>query len=332
MIEYKNGIHIRGSGLWLDARRKTDFCFVSHAHADHAVRHDQILATRETARLFEHRYGKAKFRLLEYNRPVKFSGIAVKLFPSGHVLGGAQILIEKTGTRIVYTGDFKLRKSLTAQKAQVKRCDILIMESTFGRPQYKFPSSEQVHDQMEEFARESLAKGRVPVFLAYSLGKAQEAMKILSSRGFRLSVHGTIYNMAKIYEELGVRFKKYEHYRAGDLEGKVLIAPPSVRKSPMIENIPRKRTAVLTGWAMDRGARYFNGVDQAIPLSDHADFSELLEYVRKARPKKVYTVHGFADFVESLREMGFDAEPLKRNTKIESTFSKEVLTNYDLFA
>jgi Cft2 family RNA processing exonuclease len=100
----------------------------------------------------------------------------------------------------------------------------------------------------------------------------------------------------------------------------------------MIENIPRKRTAVLTGWAIDRGRRYFNGVDQAIPLSDHADFSELLEYVRKARPKKVYTVHGFAEFVNSLRDKGFDAEPLRKTTKVESTFSKEVLTNYDLFA
>jgi Cft2 family RNA processing exonuclease len=332
MIEFKNGIHIEGTGLWLDARRKTDFCFVSHAHADHAVKHAQILATKETARLFEHRYGEAKFKLLEYNRAKRLNGVKVELFPSGHVLGGAQILIEKAGTRIVYTGDFKLRKSLTAQKAQVKKCDILIMESTFGRPHYIFPPSSQVHAQMAEFAQENLTKGKVPVFLAYSLGKAQEAMKILSNRGFKLSVHGAIYNMARIYEEFGVRFKNYEHYEAGNLEGKVLIAPPSVRKSSMIERIPRKRIAVLTGWALDKGARYFNGVDEAIPLSDHADFSELLEYAKRAQPKKVYTVHGFAEFVEFLREKGFDAEPLKRTTRIESTLSKELLTNYDLFA
>ena len=100
----------------------------------------------------------------------------------------------------------------------------------------------------------------------------------------------------------------------------------------MIENIARKRTAVLTGWAMDKGNRYFNGVDQVIPLSDHADFSELSEYVKRAQPKKIYTVHGFAEFVESLREKGFDAEPLKRSTNTESTFGKEVPANYDLFA
>ena len=100
----------------------------------------------------------------------------------------------------------------------------------------------------------------------------------------------------------------------------------------MIENIPRKRTAVLTGWALDKGTRYFNGADQAIPLSDHADFSELSEYVKKAQPQRVYTVHGFAEFAEFLREKGFDAEPLNQSTLFESSLSKEVPANYDLFA
>ena len=332
MIEFENGIHIKDTGLWLDARRKADFCFVSHAHADHAVKHTEILVTKETARFFEHRLGKAKSNILEYNRPKRFKGVKVELFPSGHILGGAQILIEKGGTRIVYTGDFKLRKSLTAKKAEIKRCDILIMESTFGLPQYKFPHPREIQAQMTEFVEDAQAKGKIPIFLAYSLGKAQEAMKILSNRGFKLCVHGTIYNIAKIYEEFGVKFKNYQHYQAGNLEGRVLIAPPWVKRSRMIENIPRKRLAILTGWAMDPGAKDYYGVDETIPLSDHADFSELIQYVKKAQPEKIYTVHGFTEFVKFLREEGFDAEPLKESSKVSTTFSKELLTNYDLFA
>jgi len=100
----------------------------------------------------------------------------------------------------------------------------------------------------------------------------------------------------------------------------------------MIENIPRKRLAILTGWAMDPGAKHHYGVDQVIPLSDHADFSELIQYVKKAQPEKIYTVHGFTEFVKFLREEGFDAEPLKESSKVSTTFSKELLTNYDLFA
>jgi Cft2 family RNA processing exonuclease len=112
----------------------------------------------------------------------------------------------------------------------------------------------------------------------------------------------------------------------------VLIAPPWVKRSQMIGNIPRKRIAILTGWAMDPGAKNYYGVDEAIPLSDHADFSELMEYVKKAQPEKIYTVHGFTEFVRFLREEKFDAEPLKESTKVNKTFSKELLANYDLFA
>lgn len=332
MIEYQNGIHIKGTRLWLDAKRSADFSFVSHAHVDHAVRHKEILSTKETARLYEHRFGKAKFNILEYNRPKRIDGAKVELFPSGHILGGAQILIEKGGVKIVYTGDFKLRGSLTALKAEIKRCDLLILESTFGLPQYKFPRPQEIYERMVEFVEDAQTSGQIPVFLAYSLGKAQEAMKILSNRGYKLSVHGTIYNIAKIYEEFGVKFKNWEHYQAGNLEGKVLIVPPWANRSRLVENIPRKRIAVLTGWAIDAKATNYFGVDEAIPLSDHADFSELMEYVKKAQPKKIYTVHGFPEFVRFLQKAGFDAEPLRESAKAKATFSKEMLTNLDLFA
>jgi Cft2 family RNA processing exonuclease len=332
MIEFKNGIHIKGTNLWLDARRKADFCFVSHAHADHAVKHNLILATRETARLFEHRYGKANFSILEYNRPKKFGGVKLELFPSGHILGGAQILIERGGTRIVYTGDFKLRKSLTARKAQIKKCDILIMESTFGRPHYVFPHPSRVQARMIEFVEDAFDKGRTPVFLAYSLGKAQEAMRILSDRGYKLSLHEKIYEIAGIYEKLGVKFKNYDRYREESLNGRVLIVPPQAKRSRMMEGIPKKKMAMLTGWAMDAGANNSVRGDEAIPLSDHADFSELIEYAKKAKPQKIYTVHGFAEFVRYLKEEGFDAEQLREDTEIQTVFDKEMLSNYDLFA
>ncbi len=332
MIEYQNGIHINGTRLWLDAKRKMDFSFISHAHTDHAVRHKEILCTQETAKFYEHRYGQVKFHILEYNRPEKLEGWKIKLFPSGHILGGAQILLEKNGVRIVYTGDFKLRGSLTAKKAEIKKCDVLILESTFGLPRYVFPPAREVHAQMVDFTESTLKKGGTPVFLAYSLGKAQEAMKILSNKGYRLSVHATISPIAKIYEEFGVEFKKWECYKSGNPEDKVLIVPPWFKGSRMVEKIPRKRIAMLTGWAVDRGAKNRFGVDEVIPLSDHADFPELMEYVRKAQPQKVFTVHGFPKFVDYLRDAGFDAEPFQENTKVKTPFNKELLVNYDLFS
>ena len=331
MIEYKKGIHIKDSRLWLDARRKVDFSFVSHAHIDHAAKHNEILSTKETAKFYEHRWGKAKFHILEYNHPQRMDGFKVELFPSGHILGGAQILIEKGEIRLVYTGDFKLRRSLTAQKAEIKKCDILILESTFGLPHYVFPPFGEVHERMADFVETTRKESKVPIFLAYSLGKAQEAMKILSKLGYRLAVHGTIAPLAKMYEDFKVKFNNWEHYQSGNLEDRVLIVPPWVRDSRMIDSIPRKRTAMLTGWAIDHQAKNRFGVDEAIPLSDHADFSELMEYVTKAQPEQIYTVHGFPEFVDHLKKAGFNAEPLEENTNVKSALGEKLVVNYDLF-
>jgi putative mRNA 3-end processing factor len=331
MIEYKNGIHINGTRLWLDAKKKVEFSFISHAHTDHAARHEEILCTKETAKFYQHRYGKAKFNILEYNHTGEVEGLRVELFPSGHILGGAQILIEKDGARIVYTGDIKLRESLTAKKAEIKKCDVLILESTFGLPQYVFPPAREVHAQMVDFVETAQSKGEIPIFLAYSLGKAQEAMRILSEHGFFLSVHESIGPIAEIYEEFGVKFNKWECYKSGNLEGKVLIIPPWGKGSRIVEKIPRKRKAILTGWAVDPGAKKRYGVDEVIPLSDHADFKELMAYVKKAQPGKIYTVHGFPEFVDYLKDAGFDAETFRAKPKVNTFFNKKLPANYDLF-
>ncbi len=329
-IEYEGGIHIKGTDLWLDANKKKDFCFISHAHIDHAARHNKILATPKTAKLYQHRLGETESKILEFNKPAKIRGAKVELFPSGHILGSSQILVEKGGVRLVYTGDFKLRRCLTAEKIEIKKCDILIMESTFGLPHYIFPPRKKVVEKLVSFVKGSLSKKQTPVILAYSLGKAQEAMKILGNFGFKLSVHSSILKLASIYQQFGVKFKNCYRYYSGDLKGKVLLAPPWLKNSRMIENIPNKKTAMLTGWALDRDAKESYGTDDVIPLSDHADFSELIEYVKKASPQKIYTLHGFPEFVSHLKALGYDAERLKTRNKAYR-LTKELLLNYDLF-
>mgnify|MGYP006943414731 CR=1 FL=1 len=39
------------------------------------------------------------------------------------------------------------------------------------------------------------------------------------------------------------------------------------------------RTAAVTGWAIDSSALYRMRCDAAFPLSDHADFNDLLQFV-----------------------------------------------------
>jgi hypothetical protein len=87
----------------------------------------------------------------------------------------------------------------------------------------------------------------------------------------------------------------------------VLVAPPNVARTPFIKRFGNPLSIVCTGWAMQKGAQYRYGVDVALPISDHADFDELLELIEIVRPKRVYTHHGFIEFVDQLRLRGIDA-------------------------
>jgi len=75
---------------------------------------------------------------------------------------------------------------------------------------------------------------------------------------------------------------------------------------------------VLTGWAIDESARYRYGCDAAFPVSDHAGYNDLLEFVEKVNPKRVFTVHGFAaELAATLRQRGIEAWALGRTNQLE---------------
>lgn len=310
MVEYSHGIKVKGTDLWLDASRKKPLCFVSHAHSDHVRRHETVLATPETIELCRQRTGVRGAIPLRYGEEREVGGAVVELFPSGHIHGAAQILVKKDGRSVVYTGDFKLREGATAQSAEVRKSDILIMEATYGRPEYVFPDREKVIEAVCEFVRETLYWGRIPVLFAYSLGKAQELMRILSLRGVKLMVHRSVYEIARIYEMTGMPLGAYELFRGRVWLDHALLCPPQARYERSVEVLKGKRTAFVTGWAVAGSRRSFSGYDEIFPLSDHADYHELLEYVKLAEPAKVLVTHGFAEFVYTLRDMGYAADHL----------------------
>ncbi|HEX8472694.1 MAG TPA: MBL fold metallo-hydrolase [Pyrinomonadaceae bacterium] len=323
-VEYHDGLYLPDLDLWLDADGPRERCVISHAHADHIAEHRAIVATPETARIFRHRRGEAEVETLNYGERRDYGRYALTMFPAGHCLGSAQILVEADGERLVYTGDIKLRPNVAAEQAVVVECDTLIMESTFGDPQYRFPPDVATFDRLYAACDRALSDDRVPVVYAYALGKSQEALEILLRRGYRVTLHGSVWNMSEIYRELGVEFSgEYEKYDRHNLSGRVLITPPSCRKSAMITNIERRYTMMLTGWAMSKSAPYmYKGVDLILPLSDHADFDELVRLARESHAQRIITMHGAPKFAATLRELGLNAEHLAHHPGSNKTDTK----------
>ena len=318
-VRYERGVYLPQQDLWLDPWRAKRFAFVSHAHSDHIARHREIILSERTAGLMQARLpGKRREHILPFGQRQSVQGMDVTLLPAGHIFGSAQILIETEADSLLYTGDFKLRASRSAEATEWKRADTLIMETTFGLPRYRLPPTEQVIEQILSFCRKALEEGAVPVLLGYSLGKAQEILCALDGAGWTPMLHDSVFAMTRIYEQFGHSFCPYARYDAKEVTGKVLICPPSANGSPMLEKIPRKRVAMMSGWAVDPGAIYRYRVDAAFPLSDHADYTDLLRYVELVQPKRVFTLHGFAaEFARDLRELGMEAWALGAPNQLE---------------
>jgi Cft2 family RNA processing exonuclease len=330
-------LYVEALDLWIDSMRPRERSYVSHGHADHARPHDVVVTSTNNALVCAHRFGKRTrsqtsllteaemrevvFETHAFNEPWMEGGHELTLFSAGHVLGSSQLLIEGERGRFVYTGDFKLEQSLTAETPEVKECDVVLMECTYGRPQYVFPPRAEIAGEMVAWARKALEAGAVPIFFAYSLGKAQEALAILGGGGIPITAHGAIESMSRVYESAGVSLPPYARYDAKTFDGaSALLWPPSGKSLPSAVRGKPVMTASLTGWVLGRGGIAGSGgwmrTDAGFPLSDHADFPSLLRYVELAKPKKVLLNHGWKDFTHRLRAFGVDAEYLESNAQL----------------
>lgn len=138
---------------------------------------------------------------------------------------------------------------------------------------------------------------------------------LLEGIGVPLMVHRTIEQLNQVYRFHGVDIPDTRPLDFLNMQGCVVLMPPSVLKKLPRENC---RVAMVSGWGLDDSARYRYKADEVIPLSDHADYPGLIELVKRVKPQKVYTLHGYdADFASDLRSQGWDAWSLSGRDQLE---------------
>ncbi|MBN1852008.1 MAG: hypothetical protein JW829_04760 [Pirellulales bacterium] len=307
-----DGLFLTRPRLAIDVRRRQPRAFVSHAHADHIARHALAFCTPATARFYQHRLGRRPVFKMPYRVPIEFGDLQLVAYPSGHCLGSAMLLVDNGNQRLLYTGDFKLGESATAERCELPQADILIMESTFGIPRYRMPPREETIGQLVSLVLQALDDGRTPVLHLYALGKSQEVTRILTDHGIPVLQHPEIFAISQIYETCGVLLGNYARYEGRPLQGHAVVTSPMQSKGFRVAGLGPTTTFTVTGWAMDARTKYRLGVDHAIPLSDHADFNELFDTVGQVGAREIYCTHGPYEFVEHLRDAGFNAHALQK--------------------
>ncbi len=116
-------------------------------------------------------------------------GVKVKFYDAGHSLGSAQILIDREGVRILYTGDIKPEPTeyFDGAKRPREKIDIVITESTNGAEE--IPEREEVKRELLDAIDDTFSRGGNVLIPAFAYGRSQEVVATLVEKGVKNNIY-----------------------------------------------------------------------------------------------------------------------------------------------
>src|ERR1700761_4987171 len=260
-----NGIYCAQAGVYIDPWRPVARAVITHAHSDHARwGMGSYLAHKDSVPVLRFRLGQdINVQGVAYNEEIVMNGGKITLHPAGHVWGSAQVRLEYKGEVWGVSGDYKLQLDGITIPFEPVRCHSFITESTFGLPVYKFPGSDEVYAEINQWWRQNREEGKNSVIVAYALGKAQRVLNCLDSSIGKIYTHGAVDNINRLYEaQVGMLVPSQRIDMTVDrrqIAGDMVIAPPSALDSPWMRRLQPYKLGICSGWMRLRGARRRRG-------------------------------------------------------------------------
>jgi putative mRNA 3-end processing factor len=321
VIQRPEGLYCPDGDFYIDPWRPVERAVITHAHADHArPGHAHYLAAGPGEGVLRARLGDIDLRALPYGEVVDHGGVRISFHPAGHVLGSAQVRIERRGQVWVASGDYYLAGShadarednATCAPFEPVRCHCFITESTFGLPIYQWRPQAEVFAAIDAWWRRNADEERASLLLGYSFGKAQRILKGIDPSIGPIIVHGAVEPLNRAYRAAGVGLPVThlvtEITEKAQLKRCLVIAPPSAAGSPWTRRFGDYSDGFASGWMQLRGARRRRSVDRGFVLSDHADWPGLQRAIAATGAERVIVTHGYeAVMVRWLAGKGIDA-------------------------
>ncbi len=313
------GLYCEAGDFYIDPHRAVDRAVVTHAHSDHARRGSRHYhCVTQSVGLMKVRLGAGiQITGHGYDTEFQLGEARVSFHSAGHILGSAQVRVEARGEVWVASGDYKREADPTCAPYIPIECDAFITEATFGTPSYSWPVSRDLGAEILEWWTNNASRGINSILFGYSLGKAQRILGELAGRAIRpVLIHETVTALTDCYRREAVRLAESltlsEVPRETKLRGELILAPPSIQRSPeWMVRIGEHVTAFASGWMHGRSSAYSGNYDHGFVMSDHADWNGLKRSIHESRARRIYVQHRNGALVRSLREEGFEAHPVE---------------------
>lgn len=320
-----SGLYCAAGDFHIDPHQPVPRAVVTHAHTDHArwgCRH--YLAAKPSEQLLRMRMNEdAEFQFLSYGESIAIGGVDVSFHPAGHMLGSAQVRLKRNGRIAVVTGDYKLGENPTCDPWEPVRCHLMVTESTFGLPIYRWADWQSDIDLINQWWRTSREQGKCCILYGYAVGKSQSLLAGLDPEIGPIYTHGAVEKGTDAYRRTGVAMPPTTY--VGSIEGKhdwagsMVVAVPSAHGTPWMRKFGRVSTAMASGWMAVRGARRRRSMDRGFAISDHVDWQSLLTAIDQCDPETVWVTHGYTAVVARyLNEHGRHAVAIDGRSRSDS--------------
>ncbi|MEM0907034.1 MAG: ligase-associated DNA damage response exonuclease, partial [Pseudomonadota bacterium] len=313
------GLYCPPGRFHIDPTRPVARALITHGHADHArAGHTEVMATPETLAIMAVRYGEGfciSRQASPYGEKTTVGDVTVSFHPAGHVLGSAQILMERGGERAVVSGDYKRQTDPTAAPFELIPCDLFVTEATFGLPVFRHPDA--AGEAKKLLASAAMFPDRPHLLGAYSLGKAQRMIVLMREAGYErpIYLHGALQRLCDHYAASGINLGPLEPVKGVDrktLGGEIIMCPPSQLADRWAQRFGDTVTAFASGWMRVRARARQRGVELPLVVSDHGDWEDLCTTIVETGAEQVWVTHGQEDALcHWAKSHGIDARPLR---------------------
>lgn len=310
------GLYCPAGDFHIDPPRPVARALITHGHADHArAGHGAVLATRQTLEIMAIRYGADFAASTQAAQGAQRVGdVTVRFVPAGHVLGSAQIVVERGGQRAVVSGDYARVANPACAPFEPVPCDLFVTEATFGLPVFRHPPPQAEIARL--LASMAVFPDRAHLVGVYALGKAQRLIALLRQAGFDapILIHGALARLCDYHVAQGVDLGDLRPATLDQARGAagLVLAPPSAFAATWVQRFRDPVIAHASGWMAVRARARQRGVELPLILSDHADWPDLTRTIRETGASDVWVTHGREDaLVHWCQTEGIAARPLR---------------------